>query len=280
MKILATGGAGYVGSHCVRRFAALGHEVVVLDDLSEGNRGAVAGPLVVADIRDTEAVARALADHRIEAVAHFAALISVPASIADPRGYWSVNAEGTRSLLDAMVDTGVRRLVVSSTAAVYDHGAEMPLSETSPLAPATPYGTSKLAMEHMVRDYAAAYGLSAAILRYFNAAGAEPDGSHGEARRVESHVVPLLMEFALGLRPAFKVFGTDWDTRDGSCIRDFVALPDLADAHLLALEGAEPGTAEAYNLGTGQGTSVLELLAAAWAWHAAHPAGYGTWGAR
>lgn len=264
MRILCTGGAGYVGSHCLRYFAARGHDVVAFDDLSEGNAAAVTtGPLVVGDVRDRAALIGAIQEHRIDAVAHFAALISVPASISDPRAYWSVNLEGTRALLDAMVETGVTRLVVSSTAAVYDHAAPMPLREDSPLAPATPYGTSKLAMEHLVADYARAYGLSATALRYFNAAGAEPDGSHGEARRVESHVVPLLMLFALARRPAFKVFGTAWPTPDGSCVRDFVALPDLAAAHLLALEAGAPGAMAVYNLGTGEGTSVLELLTAA-----------------
>ncbi|MEM6487845.1 MAG: UDP-glucose 4-epimerase GalE [Pseudomonadota bacterium] len=327
MRILATGGAGYVGSHCLRRLAGAGHHVVALDDLSEGNVAAAEGlPLVRADVRDRAAVAAALREHRIDAVAHFAALISVPASITDPRAYWSVNLGGTHALLDAMVEVGVKRLVCSSTAAVYDHAAAMPLSERSTLAPATPYGSSKLAMEHLVRDYAVAYGLATTCLRYFNAAGAEGDGSHGEARRVESHVVPLMLEFALGKRAAFKVFGTDWPTPDGSCIRDFVSLDDLADAHALALAAAKPGEPAVYNLGTGQGTSVLEMVAAAetvigrplgvthaerrpgdppvlvadssairealgwrptlgideilraaWAWHARHPEGYGTW---
>ncbi|MGF1551786.1 MAG: UDP-glucose 4-epimerase GalE [Paracoccaceae bacterium] len=264
MHILTTGGAGYVGSHCARAFARAGHRVTVLDDLSEGNEAAVGDlALVRADIRDTRAVARALAESGADAVAHYAALVSVPASIGDPRAYWSVNVAGTQSLLDAMVETGVRRLVVSSTAAVYDHEAAMPLSEDAPTRPATPYGASKLAMEHLVRDYAQAYGLAATALRYFNAVGAEADGSHGEARRVESHVVPLLMEFALGKRRGFKVFGTDWPTPDGSCVRDFVSLDDLASAHVLALEAAEPGSFSIYNLGTGEGTSVLEMVAAA-----------------
>ncbi|MEM6973048.1 MAG: UDP-glucose 4-epimerase GalE [Pseudomonadota bacterium] len=328
MRILATGGAGYVGSHCLRRFRDLGHEIVAYDNLSEGNAAALDGILLVkGDIRDRATLAEALTRHGIDAVAHFAALISVPASIGDPRAYWSVNVVGTQCLLDAMVETGVTRLVASSTAAVYDHAAAMPLSEASALAPATPYGSSKLAMEYLIRDYARAYGLSASCLRYFNAAGAAPGGAFGEARRIESHVVPLLMEFVLGKRAGFKVFGTDWPTADGSCIRDFVHLDDLADAHLLALEAGQTGETAVYNLGTGQGTSVLEVIAAAeriigrplgvehaarrsgdpavlvadaaaigrdlgwvpqrssieailadaWAWHGAHPDGYGTW---
>ncbi|MEM7529057.1 MAG: UDP-glucose 4-epimerase GalE [Pseudomonadota bacterium] len=264
MRILCTGAAGYLGSFCARRFAEAGHTVVGFDDLSEGNRGAATmESLVVGDIRDRAALVAAMRAHEVDAVAHYAALISVPASISDPRAYWSVNAMGTQSLLDAMVDAGVKRLVVSSTAAVYDHAAEMPLTERAPLGPATPYGASKLAMEHLVRDYARAYGLAATALRYFNAAGAEVDGSHGEWRRVESHVVPLLMFFALGQRPAFKIFGNDWSTPDGTCVRDFISLADLADAHLLALEAGHAGEMAVYNLGTGLGTSVLELVTAA-----------------
>ncbi|MEO1773823.1 MAG: UDP-glucose 4-epimerase GalE [Pseudomonadota bacterium] len=264
MRILCTGGAGYVGSHCYRHFLAAGHEAVVLDDLSEGNTAAVpSGEIERVALADTEGLARVLRDQRIDAVAHFAALISVPASIKEPAAYWAVNAQGTQSLLDAMVSVGVDNIVVSSTAAVYDHDAPMPLSETSSLAPATPYGASKLATEHLVRDYAAAYGLRGTCLRYFNAAGAEPDGSHGECRRIESHVVPLLMMYALGQRDKFMVFGTDWPTPDGSCIRDFVALQDLASAHLLALEKAKPGQCGIYNLGTGEGTSVWEVVKAA-----------------
>ncbi|MEM6680530.1 MAG: UDP-glucose 4-epimerase GalE [Pseudomonadota bacterium] len=264
MRILCTGGAGYVGSHCLRHFRDAGHSVVALDDLSEGNREAVDGvPLEVADIRDEVAVERILRAHRIEAVVHFAALVSVPGSLAAPEAYWSVNLGGTLALLNAMRAAGVMRIVASSTAAVYDHDAAMPLSEASPLAPATPYGTSKLAMEQAIRDYARAHGMAGTCLRYFNAAGADADGRHGEARLKESHVLPLLMLYALGRREAFRVFGTDWPTPDGSCVRDFVALPDLAAAHLLALEGAVAGEMAVYNLGTGRGTSVLELVAAA-----------------
>ncbi|MEM6422051.1 MAG: UDP-glucose 4-epimerase GalE [Pseudomonadota bacterium] len=264
MRILSTGGAGYVGSFCHRRFLAAGHSGAVLDDLSEGNPDAVpGGDIEQVDLRDTEAVARVLHEQRIDAVAHFASLISVPASISDPAAYWSVNLEGTLSLLDAMVETGVKRLVVSSTAAVYDHGAPMPLCEDAALSPATPYGASKLATEHVVRDYAHAYGLSTTCLRYFNAAGAEPDGSHGEARRIESHVIPLLMDFALGKRAKFMVFGTDWPTPDGSCIRDFISLHDLATAHIAALERGREGQCAIYNLGTGDGTSVWEVVKAA-----------------
>jgi len=326
MRVLCTGGAGYVGGHCHRAFLAQGCESWVFDDLSEGNREAASPDrLVIGDIRDTEAVARALRELRIDAVAHFAALVSVPEALKEPQGYWSINVEGARSVLDAMAATGVRRLVLSSTAAVYAHDVAMPISEDARLDPATPYGATKLAMEMMARDYAARFGFAATALRYFNACGAETGGAHGEARRAESHVVPLLMESALGRRGPFKVFGDDWPTRDGSCIRDFVSVQDLAQAHRLALLNAAPGALAVYNLGTGSGTSVLELLQAAqqvigrpipheraprrpgdppvlvadsarigaamgwspahssietilrdaWAWHSAHPHGYG-----
>lgn len=264
MRILLTGGAGYVGSACFREFRRKGHEAFVFDDLSEGHAGAVEPDrLDVGDMRDTEAVARSLRDRGITHVVHFAALISVPGSIADPSGYWSVNVDGSRSLLEAMRSVGVGRIVFSSTAAVYAHGLDRPIRESDPIAPATPYGTSKLAVEHLLQGYADAYGMGATALRYFNASGADEDGRHGEAHSVETHAIPLAILAALGRRPAFKLFGDRFATPDGSCIRDFVSVLDLADAHLRALERLEPGRMERYNLGTGQGTSVKEVLAAA-----------------
>lgn len=264
MRVLLTGGAGYVGSACFRAFRRQGIEAFVLDDLSEGHAGAVEPDrLDVADLRDTEAVARALRDRAVDHVVHFAAKTSVPQSIRDPSGYWSVNVDGTRSLLEAMRATGVERIVVSSTAAVYAHGLDRPIREDDPTAPATPYGTSKLAVEHLLQGYADAYGLAATALRYFNAAGADEDGAHGEAHRKETHAIPLLIESALGRRGPFAVFGRDWPTPDGSCVRDFVSVQDLARAHLLALGALAPGRTARYNLGTGAGTSVLELLRAA-----------------
>lgn len=264
MRVLSTGGAGYVGGHCHRAFTRAGIHAIALDDLSEGNREAVEpGKLRVVDIRDTEAVARVLRDDHIDAVVHFAALVSVSDSLKDPQGYWSVNVGGTKSVLDAMVEVGVKRIVASSTAAVYAHDARSPIAEDAAISPQTPYGSSKLATEYMIRDYAATFGLTGTMLRYFNASGAEADGAHGEARRVETHVVPLLLESALGLRGPFKVFGGDWPTPDGSCVRDFVSLADLARAHQLAAEREAPGAVEVFNLGGGRGTSILELIAAA-----------------
>jgi UDP-glucose 4-epimerase len=264
MRVLLTGGAGYIGSACFRAFRRRGLEAFVLDDLSEGHAPAVeADRLAVADLRDTAAVARTLETFGIDHVVHFAAKTSVPGSLADPSGYWSTNVDGSRSLLEAMRATCVGRIVFSSTAAVYAHGIDRPIREDDPIRPATPYGTTKLAVEHLLQGYAEAYGIAAIALRYFNAAGADGDGAHGEAHREETHVIPLIVQTALGLRPAFRIYGADWPTRDGSCIRDFVSVEDLAEAHRRALGSLVPGRLRCFNLGTGKGTSVRELLRAA-----------------
>ena len=261
MRVLLTGGAGYVGSACFRHLRRLAIEAYVIDDLSEGHAAAVEPDrLDVADLRDTEAVARVLRDRDITHVMHFAARTSVPESVRDPSGYWSTNVDGSRSLLEAMRSVGVGRLVFSSTAAVYAHGLDRPIRETDPIVPATPYGTSKLAVEHLLQGYAEAYGFGGTALRYFNASGADEDGGHGEAHRVETHVIPLLIQTALGQRRSFTVHGDGWPTPDGTCVRDFVSVRDLAEAHLLALRRVEPGRFSRYNLGSGQGTSVRELL--------------------
>jgi UDP-glucose-4-epimerase GalE len=195
-------------------------------------------------------------------VLHFAAKTSVPDSIRDPSGYWSTNVDGSRSLLEAMRSVGVGRIVFSSTAAVYAHGLDRPIRETDPIVPGTPYGTSKLAVEHLLQGYADAYGIGATALRYFNASGADDDGLHGEAHRVETHVIPLLIQTALGQRGSFTVYGDRWPTQDGTCIRDYISVADLAEAHLIALRNVELGRVERYNLGSGRGTSVRELLEA------------------
>ena len=201
MRVLLTGGAGYVGSACFRAFRRKGLEAFVFDDLSEGHAAAVeADRLDVGDLRDTEAVARVLRDRDITHVVHFAAKTSVPESIQDPSGYWSTNVDGSRSLLEAMRATGVGRIVFSSTAAVYAHGLDRPIRENDPIRPATPYGTSKLAVEHLLQGYAEGYGFGATALRYFNACGADADGLHGEAHRQERHVIPLILQTALGQR--------------------------------------------------------------------------------
>jgi UDP-glucose 4-epimerase len=263
MKILLTGGAGYIGSACLRWLVRHGHDPIAFDDLSEGNAAAVPeGRLVVGDILDEGHLAATMRDHRVEAVLHFAAKASVPDSIADPDVYYKVNVIGTKNVLDAMRRTGVDKIVFSSTAATYAFTDEMPLREDSPQIPETPYGASKLAAEWLIKDYARAYGLGYTILRYFNASGADPDGQHGEGRHAESHLIPLTLMVAVGRREKLLIFGGDWDTRDGSCVRDYVHTEDLAQAHQLAVEGLAPGVARAYNLGSGTGVTVLEVLRA------------------
>jgi UDP-glucose 4-epimerase len=265
MKILLTGGAGYVGSACLRWLLGHGHDPIAYDNLSEGNIAAVPDApdrLIVGDISETDQLAKVLRQHRVEAVMHFAALASVPDSIADPEAYYRVNVAGTKSVLDAMRAAGVQRILFSSTAATYGFHAAMPLFEDSPQTPETPYGTTKLAAERMIRDYARAYGLGYTLLRYFNASGADPDGHFGEDRRRETHLIPLVFQVAVGRRPKVLVYGGDYPTRDGSCVRDYVHTTDLAQAHQLAVESLEPGMGRAYNVGSGTGATVLEVLRA------------------
>lgn len=263
MRLLLTGGAGYIGSACLRWLLRHGHDPIAYDNLSEGNRAAVPdGRLVVGDIADVALLTRALRDHRADALLHFSALASVPHSMADPDNYYRVNVVGTKNVLDAVRAAGVARVVFSSTAATYAFDAPMPLREDSPQVPESPYGTTKLAAERMIRDYARAYGLGYAVLRYFNASGADPDGAHGEDHKVETHLVPLTLQVALGLREKLLIYGDDWDTRDGTCVRDFVHTDDLAQAHQLAVEALAPGDRRVYNLGSGTGTTVREVLEA------------------
>ena len=265
MKILLTGGAGYVGSACLRWLLERGHDPIAYDNLVEGNVAAVpdaAHRLIVGDIAETNRLAEMLQRHNIEAVMHFAALASVPDSIADPEAYYRINVLGTKSVLDAMRTAGVRKVLFSSTAATYGFHAEMPLREDSPQTPETPYGTSKLTAEWLIKDYARAYGFGYTLLRYFNAAGADVDGSFGEDRRKESHLIPLILQVAVGRRPKVLIYGGDYATSDGSCVRDYVHTADLAQAHQLAVESLEPSVKRAYNLGSGIGVTVLEVLRA------------------
>ena len=263
MKILLTGGAGYIGSACLRWLLKHGHDAIAYDNLAEGNAQSVPeGRLVKGDICDVELLTKTLRDHGSEAVMHFAALASVPLSISDPADYWQANVVGTKGVLDSMRNAGITKLVFSSTAATYAFGVEMPIRETTPQVPETPYGATKLAAERMIREYAHAYGLSYTIFRYFNAAGADLDGLHGESRHVEGHIIPLTLFVAVGRRPMLKIFGGDWDTRDGTCVRDYVHTDDLAQAHQLAVEALKPGVATDYNLGSGTGTTILEVLRA------------------
>jgi len=263
MKMLLTGGAGYVGSGCLRYLLRNGHDPIAFDNLSEGNKEAVPeGRLMVGDIQDPDALTQVMGDHGVEAVMHFAAVASVPESVRDPELYWRVNVVGTKNVLDAMRKTAVARIIFSSSAATYGCPAEMPLTEDSTQSPETPYGSTKLAAEWVIREYARAYGLGFTFLRYFNASGADPDGEHGEDRRHESHLIPLALYAALGRRDKLTIYGDQWDTRDGTCVRDYIHIQDLAQAHQLAAEAIEPGVGRAYCLGSGRGTTVLEVLRA------------------
>jgi len=263
VRILVTGGAGYVGSACLRWLLQNGHEAVAFDDLSEGNRGAVpGGRLFEGNIEDRDALRRAMSEHRSEAVMHFAAVASVPESIAEPERYYRINVLGSKNVLDAMLDCGIKKLLFSSTAATFGFDNEMPLTEDSTTAPVTPYGKTKLAVEWMLEDYRRAYDVGYTALRYFNASGADLDGEFGEDRRHETHLIPLIMQAVVGRRDKVMVFGDDWPTPDGTCVRDYVHTADLGQAHQLAIESLEPGHGAVYNVGSGSGFSVREILSA------------------
>ena len=265
MNILLTGGAGYIGSACLRRLLRHGHNPIAYDNLSEGNPGAVpdaSNRLVVGELADLKRLTDVMRDRAIEAVMHFAALASVPDSISDPYSYYTVNVLGTKNVLDAMRAASVRRIVFSSTSATYGFQSEMPLRETSPQLPETPYGTTKHAAERMIKEYSHAYNFGYTLLRYFNASGADPDGQFGEDHKKEGHLIPLILFTALGRRDKVLLYGNDWPTPDGTCVRDYVHTEDLAQAHQLAIETLEPGMGRIYNLGSGTGSSLLEVLKA------------------
>jgi UDP-glucose 4-epimerase len=262
MKALVTGGAGYVGSVVAAQLLDAGHEVVVLDDLSRGHAGALppGAEHVDVSLNDRDALDEPLS-RGIDAVLHFAALSLVAESVERPERYWSNNVGGTRNLLDAMRGQGVRRLVFSSTAATYGEPDTVPITEDAPPAPVNAYGASKLAVDLMIRDECRAHGLAASSLRYFNVAGASR--SLGEDHDPETHLIPLVLQAASGARDHIKVFGTDYPTRDGTAVRDYIHIEDLGQAHLLALERLEPGTHHVLNLGTGHGYTVREVIEAA-----------------
>ena len=265
MRVLVTGGAGYIGSHMVKLLAETGAEVTVLDDLSTGHADAVRGAnFVRGDIADVASTADLLKQSGIEAVVHFAASSLVGESVADPLKYYRRNVGGTVALVQAMREAKVARIVFSSTAAVYGDPQRTPIDEAHPTQPVNPYGASKLAVERMLADCSAAYGIGAVVLRYFNAAGADPGGALGERHDPETHLIPLVLQAASGRRPAISVFGTDWPTRDGTCVRDYIHVSDLCDAHLRALDWlASGGRYECFNLGNGDGATVLEVIEAA-----------------
>jgi UDP-glucose-4-epimerase GalE len=260
-SILVTGGAGYVGSHCASYLAQRGFSVVTLDNLSAGHEQAASGELIVGDIRDYDLLCELLG-RDVDAVMHFAALMQVDESSRQPLEYFDTNVNGTLCLLRAMQATGVQRLVVSSTCAVYGTPQQVPISEDCPLLPINPYGETKAIMESLLRHAKTAFGLKSISLRYFNAAGAAFDGSLGEAHHPETHLIPLALNAASGGTP-LRVFGNDFPTKDGTCIRDYVHVEDLAIAHGIALErllNARPGGV--WNLGSGLGYSVMEIIKA------------------
>jgi len=263
MKLLVTGGAGYIGSHAVKALRKAGHEVIVYDNLSKGHRAAVQGvTLVEGDLRDEAVLTRILRDERIDAVMHFAAHALVGESVQQPAIYYGNNVVGTYHLLEAMRASGVQKLVFSSTTATFGAPETMPIHEELPQQPINPYGYSKLVVERMLDDYSAAYGLGFAALRYFNAAGASPEGDIGEDHTPESHLIPIVLQVALGQRNSISIFGDDYPTPDGTCIRDYVHVDDLADAHILALEQLQPGKRLKLNLGIGKGYSVRQVIEA------------------
>jgi UDP-glucose-4-epimerase GalE len=261
MRVLVTGGSGYIGSHAVRDLADAGHEVVILDNLSTGNPALAKGfHLVQGDIADRALVTSLLAD--VDAVMHFAASAYVGESVSNPRKYFHNNVESALLLMDSVLESNVRQFVFSSTCATYGIPEKLPITETSHQKPINPYGVTKLFFEDVLSAYSVAHGLRYVALRYFNAAGAHPNGEIGEIHNPETHLIPLTLKAALGTAPPLTVFGKDLDTPDGTCIRDFIHVSDLATAHTAAVSYLEKGGAStAINLGTGKGTSIAELLA-------------------
>ena len=261
--MLVTGGAGYIGSHTAKALRRAGYQTVIYDNLSAGHRDATLGaPLIEGDIGDVDAVRRALRDSGATAVVHFAAWLIVSESVSNPVAYYRNNVAGTLGTLEAMAAEGVRQFVFSSTCAVYGEPVETPIHETHPTAPINAYGQTKLAIEHALPHYERAYGLRSIRLRYFNAAGADPDGELGEDHAPEIHVIPRAFEAATGGEP-LQIFGEDYPTPDGTCLRDYIHVMDLADAHVRALRHLEQGGGSAsYNVGTERPSSVREVIAA------------------
>lgn len=261
MNVLVVGGAGYIGSHAVRLLGNAGHNVVVLDNLSTGFAAAVPpGKLVVGEMQDRLLVQKILTDNKIEAVMHFAAFALVGESVIEPAKYYQNNVVATLHLLESMRACDVKKIVFSSTCATYGVPETIPISESTPQSPCNPYGFTKLVIERALEDYAMAYGFGYAALRYFNAAGASPAGDIGEDHDPESHLIPIVLQVALGQRKHISIYGDDWPTADGTCIRDYIHVDDLSDAHLRAMQKIEPGKGLKINLGTGNGYSVRQII--------------------
>ncbi len=260
MKVLVTGGAGYIGSHAARLLRDHGHEIFVYDNLSTGHRRLVKGfELIEADLLNQSVLTSAL--RMVDAVMHFAANAYVGESVQNPRKYFRNNVEGGLSLLNACLDAKVNKIVFSSTCAVYGEPSTIPIAENSPRQPANPYGVTKLMFEYALESYASAYGLRFAALRYFNAAGADESGEIGELHDPETHLIPLALQVAAGEKQALEIFGTDYPTSDGTCVRDYIHVSDLADAHVLALEYLERQDSSLFvNLGTGAGHSIHQVI--------------------
>lgn len=262
--ILVVGGAGYIGAHMVKQLARAGYRPVVLDNLSGGVREAVGkARLVVADLGNPGAIDALMQAYDFAAVMHFASFIQVGESVADPAKYYDNNVGNTVRLLEAMVRYGVNRFIFSSTAAIFGEPEYVPIDEKHPTVPINPYGRSKWMVEQILADFDTAYGLRSSCLRYFNAAGADPDGDIGECHAPETHLIPLVLQAASGRRPAITIYGENYETPDGTCVRDYIHVSDLCDAHLLALEALfEGGPSTHYNLGNGAGYSIMEVVAA------------------
>jgi len=263
MRILITGGAGYIGSHVCKTLAKEGLEPVTYDNISRGNQASVRwGPLEIGDLNDRARLHDVIRHYQPASVMHFAALTYVGESVSSPALYYHNNVIGSFTLLETLRECGIRTLVFSSTCATYGEPVRLPMTDDHPQAPVNPYGTSKLMVERILRDYSTAYGLRSVALRYFNAAGADPDGETGESHDPETHAIPLAIMAATGQAPSFRIFGTDYPTPDGSAIRDYVHVVDLAEAHVAALKYLlDGGVTDAFNLGSGSGISVFEMIA-------------------
>ena len=261
MRILLTGGAGYVGSACLRHLLTLDWDVYAYDDLSQGHAESVPDErLFRGDILDTASLTKALQETRAEAVMHFAAATCVGESVENPEHYYRTNIGGSRSVLTAMRSASVPRILFSSTCATYGLSPEVPMTEKTPQNPCSPYARTKLAVEWMIGDFSAAEGFGYTMLRYFNASGASPSAEHGEDHDPENHLIPLVLQVANGQREKLLVFGDDYDTPDGTCIRDYIHVDDLAEAHRLAIQSTQPATGRVFNVGTGTGSSVMEVI--------------------
>ncbi|PAT09316.1 UDP-glucose 4-epimerase GalE [Corynebacterium hadale] len=258
MKLVVTGGAGYVGSVCAAVLVEAGHDVIVIDDFSTGNRDAVPNEATLVEGHISDVIDRVLSAGDVDGVLHFAARSLVGESMEVPAEYWRDNLEVSLTLLNAMRAHGVHSLVFSSTAATYGEPEAVPITEDAPTRPTNTYGATKLSIDYAITSYCQAYGIGATSLRYFNVAGAY--GDYGERHRTETHLIPIVLQVALGQRDAIKMFGDDWPTTDGTCVRDYIHVRDLADAHVLALEANTPGTHEIYNLGSGDGYSVRQVV--------------------